>query len=321
MSLSDRSMGRIAIKRKSTRMHDTFQIAGQEIRVKGRLLRIAQLEADKYHVVEHPETMLRGLRNSGRRVDLFTFLQKLPERTPEFHYPMEWDNLAVLPVSTFENWWNQQLGFKARNKAKQALKKGVTIREVPFDDTLVEGIWKVYNECPVRQGRPFRHFGKSLHAIRREEATFLDTSIFIGAYLNDALIGFIKLTHDAGRTQAGLMNIVSMVQHRDKAPTNALLAEAVRACASRNIPHLVYSNFSYGRKQSDSLSDFKERNGFQRYDVPRYYVPLTVFGKLALRLGLHKNWADRIPEPMVAKLRDIRNQWYNRKLETTAEAS
>ena len=55
-------------------------------------------------------------------------------------------------------------------------------------------------------------------------------------------------------------------------------------------------------------------------DVPRYYVPLTLVGRLALRLGLHHNLADRVPEPVVSKLRELRNAWYNRKLRS-AETS
>ncbi len=84
--------------------------------------------------------------------------------------------------------------------------------------------------------------GRTWRTVRREAATFLDCSVFIGAYFNEELIGFIKLTHDETRTQAGLMHIISMIQHRDKAPTNALVAQAVRSCADRNIPYLVYSN-------------------------------------------------------------------------------
>src|SRR5207245_6382047 len=122
--------------------------------------------------------------------------------------------------------------------------------------------------------------------VRKEAATYLDCSIFIGAFLGAKLIGFAKLTWDETRTQAGLMHIVSMVQHRDKAPTNALIAQAVRSCAERKISYLVYSNFAYGKKQRDSLSDFKERNGFQRVDLPRYYVPLTRAVWIAFSLGL-----------------------------------
>jgi len=302
-------------------MHSLIKVCGKEIRLQGRLIRIARLEGDKYRFVDDPGPLLDGLQKSGIRIDLFTFMQKLPETSPKYAYPMEWDNLAVLPVSTLDHWWTHQIRFKARNKARQAEKKGITLREVPFDDVLVRGIWEIYNECPVRQGRRFSHYGKDIETVRREEATFLDSSIFIGAFLNDKLIGFVKLTTDDTLTQAGLMNIVSMIQHRDKAPTNALIAHAVRTCAERKIPYLVYSNFSYGKKQRDGISEFKESNGFQRMELPRYYVPLTRMGWAALRLGLHHRLADRLPEPLVANLRELRNAWYNRRFHAATEAS
>jgi hypothetical protein len=229
---------------------------------------------------------------------------------------MEWDNLAVLPISTFENWWTKQLGFKARNKAKQASKKGVVVREAPFDELFASGIWEIYNESPVRQGRRFPHFGKSLDQVRAMSSTFPDSSIFIGAYYEDKLIGFIKLTTDDDRTQAGIMHIVSLIRHRDKAPTNALIAQAVQSCADRGISRLVYAHFAYGKKERSSLSDFKERNGFARVDLPRYYVPLTSIGWSALRLGLHRRLVDRLPGPLVAKYRDLRYSWYKHRFPT-----
>jgi hypothetical protein len=296
-----------------------LRIGSRNVNIEGHLIRIARLDAEKFLFVDDPQTMIAGLRSSGVRVDLFTFMQSLPEAPPKYGYPMEWDNLAVVPVSTFDHWWNKQIGFKARNKAKQATKKGVILREVGFDDSLVKGIWEIYNECPVRQGRPFAHFGKNIETVREEEATYLDRSVFIGAFDGDRMIGFVKLIWDETRTQAGLLNIVSMIQHREKAPTNALIAEAVRFCAEQKIPHLVYSNFAYGKRERDSLSDFKERNGFQRINLPRYYVPLTGLGTAALRLGLHKKLLERVPEPLIAKFRELRNTWYSRKLQSAAE--
>lgn len=290
-----------------------MRVCGKEIHVGGRWLRTAYPDGDGYHFLEDPQPVLDALRKSKARVDLFTFMQKVSDVSPKHAYPMEWDNFAALPISTFDHWWNDQIGFKGRNKAKQAEKKGVVVREVPFDEALVKGIWEVYNETTIRQGKPNAHYGKDLETIYKEEATFLDSSVFIGAYLGDSLIGFVKMVADETRTQAGLMNIVSMVRHRDKAPSNALVAEAVRACAKRGIPHLVYSSFSYGKKQRDSLSDFKERNGFQKIEVPRYYVPLTLIGQIALKLGMHKRFSEHVPEPLLAKLRNVRNAWYSRK--------
>lgn len=294
-------------------------ISGHNIQINGSILKIARLDADKFLFANHPEQIIAGLNERTPRADMFTFIQKVVDTQPKYSYPMEWDNLAVLPVSTFDHWWNQQIGFKARNKAKQAEKKGVQIREVPFSETLVQGIWEIYNETPVRQGRKFSHFGKDVDTVHRDEATYLDLSVFIGAYLDDKLIGFIKLLCEADGSQAGLLNIVSLVKQRDKAPTNALVAHAVRICAERKIPYLVYSNFAYGKRQNDSLSDFKERNAFQRVDIPRYFVPLTAWGRIAHLLGLHKRLSERIPEPVVLRLREFRSSLLTRKVQTADE--
>jgi hypothetical protein len=295
-------------------------IAGSNIRVEGHLLRVARVDGEKFLFAADPEAVIAGLQESRVRADLFTFIQKPSEPAPKYRYPMEWDNLAVLPITTFDEWWNRQIGFKARNKARQAEKKGIVIREVPFDDALVRGIWQIYNECPVRQGRLFPHYGKDIETVYREEATYLDRSLFIGAFSGEKLIGFVKLIHDESRSQAGLLNIVSLIEHRDKAPTNALVAQAVRACAEGKIPYLVYSNFAYGKRERDSLSDFKERNGFGRVELPRYYVPLTPFGAVAFRLGLHKKFSEHLPESLVGRLRELRNSWYGRKLHGAPES-
>lgn len=296
-------------------MTKLIDVCGRTIRVEGKGIRIARPHGDRYRFLDDPEQIINGLRTCGERVDLFTFAQKLPERETKFPYLVEWDNLAVLSVSTFENWWTKQIGFKARNKAKQAEKNGVVLREVPFSDSLVAGIHEIYNETPIRQKRRYGHYGKDFETVYRDEATFLDSSIFIGAFFEEKLIGFVKLVPDETLTQAGLMNIVSMIKHRDKVPQNALIAYAVRACASRGIPYLVYSKFDYGRgkKENDGLRDFKERNGFSRVDTPRYYVPLTALGWAAFRLGLHHRMADRVPEAVASKLRELRTFWYKRK--------
>lgn len=303
-------------------------VNGLEFRITGSLVRTARLELDKYEFLEKPASLVEALKACGSAIDVFHFLQKVPDTldasspiAPVYNYPMVWDNLAVLPVSTYDNWWNQQIRNAPRGRVRTAEKKGVTVREVPFDDATVRGIQHVYNECPIRQGKPFSHYGEDFDAVRRGAGTFPDRSIFAGAFLGEQMIGFIKLVTNAAHTQACLMHIVSMVQHKEKAPTNALIAQAVRSCASRNIRYLVYQNFAYGKKQSDSLSDFKERNGFQRVDLPRYYVPLTIKGRAVLHLGLHKSLTDRLPESLLAKLRELRSTWYQRKFQSVLEAS
>ncbi len=254
------------------------------------------------------------------RFDLFTFTQKLPHTSPKYGYPMEWDNLAVLSVSTFDHWWTHQIRSFPRNRARQAEKKGVVLKEVPFGDALVRGICEIYNECPIRQGKRFPHYGMSLERAREYAGTFLDRSLYIGAFLGDKMIGFIKLVTDETQTHACLVHILSMVQHKDKAPTNAMIAQAVRSCADRGISYLVYENFSYGKKQGDSLSHFKEVNGFRRVDLPRYYVPLTPIGWAGFHFGFHHKLVEYLPESLTGKLREIRTAWYNRKYRPVKKA-
>jgi len=296
-----------------------MKLCNQDIVVQGKLIRVARLDGEKYSFPNDPQMLAEALRKSKRRVDLFTFLQPLPDTSICHPYPYEMDNLAVLPVSTFEHWWNNQIRSYPRNRARQAEKKGVTLREVPFGEELTRGICGIYNETPVRQGKRFPHFGMTLERAAKYAGTFLDRSVYVGAFLGETMIGFIKLSMDESRTQACLVHILSMAQHKDKAPTNALIAEAVRSCARLGVSYLIYENFNYGDK-ADSLTHFKEVNGFQRVDVPRYYVPLTAAGRLALRWGLHHSITNRIPESIAGRYRNLRRAWYAHRYSVSTES-
>jgi len=100
-------------------MSSPLKICDREIITYGKLIRFARIQGDKYRFLDNPEPLIEGLRKSGERIDIFTFIQRLPETEPKYRYPMEWDNFAALPITTFDNWWTKQIGFKARNKAKQ----------------------------------------------------------------------------------------------------------------------------------------------------------------------------------------------------------
>ena len=125
---------------------------------------------------------------------------------------------------------------------------------------------------------------------------------------------------DQNRTRANMMNIVAMVKHRDKATTNALIAQSVRSCAERGIRCLAYQNFTYGKKKPDKLTNFKQVNGFERVLIPRYYVPLTILGSATVHLRLHHGPAGWIPEFFAQRLRAIRSQWYESRLAWTVKA-
>ena len=76
---------------------------------------------------------------------------------------------------------------------ERAQKNGVVAKVVPFTDELVSGIKDIYDESPMRQGKPFWHYKKDFNTIKEDNSSFLERSEFIGAYYKNELIGFEKI--------------------------------------------------------------------------------------------------------------------------------
>lgn len=279
-------------------------IEGKQIRVAGTVLKTARLQSEWYEFADDPEICLEQIKALGIRADLFTFLQRIPERSSKYSYHSETEKAAVLPIESYENWWRRQINDKTRNMVRKAGKKGVTVQIAEFNDQFLQGIKAIYDECRVRQGKPFKHYAKDLETLKREHATFLEQSEFIGAYYSSELIGFAKLVYQGG--WASMMQIIAKIGEREKSPTNALIAKAVERCAEKGIPLLQFGTWGRG-----SAQDFKLHNGFQCYEVPRYYVPLNSNGRLMLRLGLHRNFTERLPESLLNQIILLRAQWYS----------
>jgi hypothetical protein len=273
------------------------------IRVTGRIVRIARLETEYFESLEAPVEFIEGLRRRGARADIFTFMQAVPDTEPRYDYRCVPDSLAVISVTTYEQWWKNQIKDKTRNMVRRAQKAGILVRRVEFSDDLVKGIKDIYDESRLRQGIPFKHYGKDLETLRKAHATFLDRSDFFGAFDGDELIGFIKLVHSKGFSS--LMQIVSKMASRDKAPTNALIAKAVETCVEKGIPLLMYGVWS-----QRGLGDFKRHHAFKRHDVPRYFVPLTAWGRFSLKLGWHRSLKERIPESWTEFAVNLKKRWY-----------
>jgi 1-acyl-sn-glycerol-3-phosphate acyltransferase len=193
---------------------------------------------------------------------------------------------------------------------------GIEVRAVEFNDELVRGITALFNETPFRQGRRFPHYGKDFAQVKKEVGGLLERSEFIGAFLQGELVGYLKLVYMG--PLASLLNLVSMDRHYDKRPSNALMAKAVELCTAKGKSFLVYGKYTYGKKGEDSMTEFKRRNGFEQIEVPRYVVPLTLKGRLAARLGLHRGLLEALPQPVVRKLLELRAGATRRKMAQAA---
>jgi Acetyltransferase (GNAT) domain len=278
-------------------------INGQRVMVEGKALRIASLEQEWYEDIEDPKTFINELSKAEAKPDILTFWQRLPDTEPKYSYRMELDPIAALPIESYSFWWDKQIDCKTRNMVRKSQKKGVTVKMVSFDDEIIRGMTAIFNETPIRQGRRFLHYGKDFETVKREFSRFLFREEIFGAYVGDELVGFTMLAY--ADKYAYLGQIISKIARRDLAPNNALLAKAVERCAEKGIPYLAYALWL-----EDGLGGFKRSNGFQRFDLPRYFVPLTGKGKLALKLGFHRGWKGAVPKHLRQPLKNLRKRWY-----------
>lgn len=267
--------------------------------IAGKLVKIARIVDEEYEDLKDPATLIESLRRSVDRPDVFTFWQRLPEITPKFDYLCTVDSIAAIPLVDYNTWWEKQINSKTRNMVRRAEKKGVVVRQRVLDNEFAKGMERIFNEVPVRQGRRFWHYGKDAETIKQEFSRFLFREEIFGAYVQDELVGFVFLAY-ADR-YALLGQIISKIAHRDKATTNLLMAKAVERCVEKGIHHLVYAKWI-----DTSLGDFKRHNGFQKFDLPRYYVPLTFKGRCFLALNLHRGLDGFMPRYLLRMLKEAR---------------
>jgi hypothetical protein len=289
------------------------QVDGFDIVTTGRWLKMAAVQSEDYAEKDpsiNPERLITGLKNQNIKADIFSIAQRIPDISVRHPYPMQWDNVAAIPIRDYSSWWNS-LSQETRRNVRLATKRGVSVQAANFSDNLVRGIADIYNEIPVRQGRRFWHYGKDFDTVKRENASYLDRSQFIAAYCGAELAGFIKMVF-VGK-YASIMQILSKEKHRDKRLTNALVAKAVELCAQKGASHLLYCKYVYHKNYQDALTEFKRRNGFEQILVPRYYVPLTLKGHLAVRLKLQLGLSELLPQSLVVALLKARAWHYERK--------
>lgn len=289
-----------------------IQIGGSTVvQLRGNFLKIGEV-IDEFWLnsmeLLEPSVIIEKLKSVKNSPDIFVFEQKMPDISPRFDYHLEWVNYAVAHFDSHSEWFEKKINYSVRKHIRKSIREGVETKIVPFTDELIMGVCSIYNEQKVRQGRRFWHHGKSFETVKNENGTYLDKSIFIGAYFDNELIGFSKIVFND--ETADLMQILSKSTYYDKRPTNAMLSKAVEVCEERQVKYLSYGEYVYGRKEKSSLIDFKRNNGFNRIDVPRYYVPLTKKGQFSLRFGLHKGLDTWLPDSIRIRVLDMRKKLY-----------
>ena len=250
------------------------------------------------------EELMKELRR--RHADIYAFLERkwcCPIADPSTTWARAEDNIAYLNLKSYDEWW-KNIGKKTRNMIRKAEKVGIKTDEAVANDKLAEGIWKIFNETPIRQGRGFPHYGISLDDVKRNLESF-PNSTYVGAYLQNELAGFIHLIH--GDHLTIISQLLSLQRYWDKAVNNALMAKAMEFCANNHIEWVMYGRMG----NHPTLDSFKESNGFRKLLLARYFLPLSTKGKLATKLKLNRELKNSLPPSMKKALFPLYN-WVSR---------
>jgi lambda repressor-like predicted transcriptional regulator len=274
---------------------------------KKAFLRIAKLLEPKEYMQDFvpTEEFIQKLRD--RAIDIFTFIERKWCSTIA-NTSNSWikvaDNIALLKVASYEDWW-RNIGKKTRNMNRKAEKTGIAAQVVMPSEELAEGIWKIYNETPIRQERAFPHYGESLPSVKNDVFS-PRKGAFIGAFLENRLVGFIQLLY--GDNIAIISQILSLQEFWGKAVNNALLAKTVEFCSQNQMQWIMYGRMG----NHPSLDKFKQSNDFKKFSLTRYFVPITKKGQVAIKLGLHNEAKDILPQRIKYSLIPIYN-WISRR--------
>ena len=279
--------------------------------VTGRRIRMAEVQGEQWleGELQDPGAYVTRMTEARLGADIFTFAQKLPNIEPRYWYHTEWDSIAAVRLNTFQAWW-EGLPQVSRKNTRRAATRGVEVRLQNLDDKLVAGIAEINNETPVRQGRRFTHYGETLEEVKRDYLSYLDRSELTCAYVDDELVGFMKTIY-CGQV-AAIAKLQVKTAHYDKRPANALITKVIERCEQRRASFVTYGKMRYGNQSMTSLMEFKQRNGFEEILVPRYYVPLSIKGAVALRLRLHRDLIGILPPSFVRFGTSLRDQWNKR---------
>ncbi len=289
-----------------------IEVNGDQLTTRGKWLKIARIRGEEMREkeVNDPEAYLAALKNDKDRIlnaDIFSFVQKLPATQPKYPYPMEWESVAVIPLVSFKQWW-EGLPQESRKNVRRSQKRGVVIEVEEFDEKLIESIRKVNDDSPLRQGVKNAYYGLSVEETKNRYSEFVGRCDFICAYVGEEMIAFLHLVYRGD--VAAILNLTSKPSHFDKRPSNALVARAVEICEARGISHISYGLYNYGNKRDSPLREFKIRNGFKEILIPRYFVPITKWGRLCMKAKLHRGLIGNLPSPIISAGVRVRSLWF-----------
>lgn len=289
-----------------------IEVNGDILITTGQRLKIAKIRGEEMREkeIDDPELYVAALTNDKERIlkaDIFTFAQHIPATQPRYSYPMEWESVAAIPLVSFKEWW-ERLPQETRKNVRRSQKRGVVITVRELDANLVQGIRAVNDDSPLRQGMKNAYYGLTYEDTWKRYGEFNGRCDFICAHSAEGIIGFLHLVYREG--VAAILNMTVKSSQFDKRPANALVAKAVEICERRGMSHISYGLYNYGNKRDSSLREFKIRNGFQEILIPRYFVPITPWGRVCMTMKFHRGLIGILPHSIISAGVRARALWF-----------
>jgi len=237
-----------------------------------------------YKLYPSKET-LEDVRASG--ADLFvwsdrTFLgEASPDLQGNFFTKETVESIALLKLSTYDDWWNQSERHKVRNTVRKAGKAGVQVRQLDLRQLngIIDGLYEIYHDTPIRQGRRYIGYLVTKPQLRTRFRN-LQNSIVIGAFLDEKIVGFVHVI--LGDRGASVRSLVSIERYMGVGVNNAILASAIETLCERGFQYFTYARMGYQR----NLDMFKLSNGFRRFPLTTHFLALSSRGMLATHFYL-----------------------------------
>ena len=109
-----------------------LDIGNTRIATRGRFLQSAVIQDEDWlpqASISSPIALVDAVKKSNLAADIFSFSQRIPETQPLYPFPFEWDNAAVVPITTFRDWWENRLPQESRKNTRRAGRRGVVIKQ------------------------------------------------------------------------------------------------------------------------------------------------------------------------------------------------
>ena len=125
----ERSITEISINGNTVKVNCSL-IDGRTVVVRGDWLKRTFVQDELFiegDVVRDPGLFVSILKER-KLGDIFTFAEKPIKNDISYPYHYEWDNAAIIPVSSYAKWLEEDVESDVRKAVKRSKKRGVSVR-------------------------------------------------------------------------------------------------------------------------------------------------------------------------------------------------